>query len=77
MSNQQFLAALFFSTLIPTITVLVGILVNTARTTDFRTHVDSRIDDLRRLMDANTKGIMDKIDFIDRRFTDLEASNRR
>ncbi|MGI8744242.1 MAG: hypothetical protein ACR2NN_17040 [Bryobacteraceae bacterium] len=70
MSDRQFLAVLL-PTLLPTITVLVGILFNNYRMTDLRRHLDSRIDDLRRLMDANTKGIMDKLDSIDRRVTDL------
>ncbi|MGI8744241.1 MAG: hypothetical protein ACR2NN_17035 [Bryobacteraceae bacterium] len=45
MSDQQFLAALLLPTLLPTITVLVGILFNNYRMTDLRTHLDSRIGD--------------------------------
>ena len=94
MNDQKFLAALLLPTLIPTITVLVGILFNNTRMTDLRTHLDarlgdqnrrnddlrthldSRVDDLRRLMGSNTKGIMDKLDSIDQRVADLEASSR-
>ncbi len=37
---------------VPTLAVLVGILVNNSRLSDLRSHVDTRFDDLRAVMNA-------------------------
>jgi hypothetical protein len=37
---------------IPTLALLIGILVNSSRLTDLRSHMDQRIDDLRDLLRA-------------------------
>ena len=59
--------------------VFVAILVNNSRLNDLSKHLDarvqhldSRIDDLKGYIDLNTKMILDKIDSLDHRLTELE-----
>ena len=63
----------------PTLAVLVGILVNNSRLSDFRAYIDSRFqgvnerfDAERRVNKTNFRMILDKIEDIDTRLSRLE-----
>jgi hypothetical protein len=69
---------------IPSVTALIGsagvfvaILVNNSKLEMFDRHMNKRMDDLKGYIDLNTKMILDKIDSLDHRLTDLEGNKAK
>jgi hypothetical protein len=49
-------------TIIPTLTVLTGILINNSRLSDFRTEMNTRFDSMEKLFDEKSRHMEDVID---------------